>query len=617
MNFWKQIAADGLDFLRNILEALKKIAVWKNAAIAAVLPILFSLFFWVALKPPLAQAQDIVVIYLLVFVFALVSVFNVNFKEFRKFIFFQILPFLVIASEIINFELYSQFDAENAIRYGYAFALMGLLTDIGVSGALNCWKLNRCSVFFSTLWQLLLAAPFVGVLARNIFGRSRVELDTITAMYQTDLTEAVSYVAAHVSILFAIVFLVIVCGAGVWYYLKLPKFRFTGNLFLKIVISIACIALAYAGIAGIHKLYRKSKLWLFSILNKGGAFRQELVIFNQEAARRRMIALTPEESKLVSAKGSNGRFILVLGESNSRDYMGCYGYKQNTTPFLSRMRNDQRFTFFEQSFSNHVHTTEALKYLLTEQNQYNGKEKMGVTIYDVARYCGYTSSFISNQYVYDCFRSPVSAISQAADRINYLNTEMDFVVRRNRLDIETVKALKELPRNPRELIVIHLMSCHAPYQVRYPADFRRDLSLRYERATAYLDHVLQNIFEYAMQDDSIAGVLFVPDHGEDVVLGDHDSAIFTSDMTRIPLICYLNENYRQANPELAKRLKNAAGKVFTNDLVFDFMLDVMGITSRFNPPELHVLSPSYNINMDNGRTLHGRADLKGNIISAK
>ena len=79
---------------------------------------------------------------------------------------------------IINFELYSQFDAENAIRYGYTFALMGLLTDVGISWTLNNWKLNRCSAVFSALWQLCLAALFVGVLARNIFGKSLHELVT-------------------------------------------------------------------------------------------------------------------------------------------------------------------------------------------------------------------------------------------------------------------------------------------------------------------------------------------------------------------------------------------------------------------------------------------------------
>lgn len=603
------------EFLKTVFYESKRVAVRKNLFIFAALPVLFSLFFWLGLHPPLAQTRDIAVIYLLVFIFAAVLVLNVTFKPFRKFIFFQILPYLVIASEMINFELYSQFDAENAIRYGLTFAFMGLLADAGASWLLSCWKLHRVSAILSVLWQIFLAAPFVGVLARNIFGRSRLELDTVTAMYQTDLTEAVSYVAAHGSILFAVIFLLISAGFGIWCYFKLAKFEFKGNILLKIIISIACAALISGGGAGLHKLYRKNKLWLFSLLHKGGAFRQELVRFNQEAAKRKTIALTPEESTKVISKGNQGRFILVLGESNSRDYMGCYNYKHNTTPFLSKMRHDERFTFFEQSFSNHVHTTEALKYLLTEQNQYNGKTQLGVTLFDVARYCGYRSSFISNQYVYDCFRSPVSAISQAADHINYINTEMDFIVRKNRLDIEAVNAAKQLPANPREMIVIHLMSCHAPYQVRYPAGFRSDLPLRYEKATAYLDHVLEQLFEYAMKDDSIAGIIFVPDHGEDAVLGDHDSAIFTPDMTRIPLVCYLNSNYIKANPELQKKLKRAAGKVFTNDLVFDLMLDIMGIETSFNPPELHVLSDKFKLNMENARTLHGRADLHGTIIT--
>ena len=119
---------------------------------------------------------------------------------------------------------------------------------------------------------------------------------------------------------------------------------------------------------------------------------------------------------------------------------------------------------------------------------------------------------------------------------------MDFIIRRNRLDIEAINALKELKLEERSVAVIHLMSCHAPYQVRYPDGFREDLSKRYERATAYLDYVLSELFAYAMNNDFIDGVIFVPDHGEDVVLGDHDSAIFTPDMTRIPMIKIQRKN---------------------------------------------------------------------------
>ena len=96
--------------------------------------------------------------------------------------------------------------------------------------------------------------------------------------------------------------------------------------------------------------------------------------------------------------------------------------------------------------------------------------------------------------------------------------------------------------NAATFTVIHLMSCHAPYQIRYPAGFADHLELDYEKATAYLDTVLEKLFKFAMSDPEIKGILFIPDHGEDVKIGDHDSAGFTIDMTKIPMICYFSDS---------------------------------------------------------------------------
>lgn len=614
MNFLKNTINELMDFGKLIAENIKKIIAWRTLIEFISLPIIFSIFFWWILNAPYAQVQDIAVIYLLVMVFSVILILSLHFKPFRKFLFYQILPYIIVVSEQLNFELTSQFELENAIRYGLAFSFFGLLTDFGATVILSSLKLPKVSGVVSALWQIILAAPFVGVLSRNLFGKSKVELETVTAIYQTDLTEAISYVSEHASILWAIVFLLLLIGGGIFYYLKMPKLVILQNILCRAVIIIICALIAWSSVASIHKIYRKSKLWLFSIMRKGAAFKQELVLFNQEAEKRRLVALSSEEAEKLLSRGNDGRFILILGESNSRDYMGCYGYSQDTTPFLSKMLTDERFTFFTQVYSNHVHTTEALKYLLSEKNQYNTRKNLGATLFDVLRYCKYKSYFISNQYVYDCFRSPVSAISQSADYINYINTEMDFIIRRNRLDIEAINALKKLELESRSVAVIHLMSCHAPYQVRYPDGFREDLPKRYERATAYLDYVLSELFTYAMNNDFIDGVIFVPDHGEDVVLGDHDSAIFTPDMTRIPMICYLSDSYIKRNTELQSQLKAAKDRVFTNDLVFDFMLDVLGIKNKFNEAELQLLSSDYSLDLQSGRTLHGRADLTGKMI---
>ena len=85
-------------------------------------------------------------------------------------------------------------------------------------------------------------------------------------------------------------------------------------------------------------------------------------------------------------------------------------------------------------------------------------------------------------------------------------------------------------------------------------------------------------------------------------------------MTEIPMICYFSSDYTHSNPELKKQLKSAQNKVFTNDLIFDFMLDTMGIKNEFNIPELHLISDKYQIDINSGRTLHGRSKLDGTIL---
>ena len=224
-----------------IFVQIKKIVNYRNLGVFFIIPVLFSIFFWVILKSPFAQIPDIAVIYLLVLFFAILLVFNVNFKEFRKFIFYQILPYLIILSEMINFELYTQFDAENPIRYGFALSFMGLLADICVTLALSCFNLRKISAIVSTLWQICLAAPFTGIIFRNIFGKSKVELETITAIYQTDLTEALSYVWEHESILLAIILLLILIGIGIFIYSKIPIFRSCKNIFYRLAIVIICV----------------------------------------------------------------------------------------------------------------------------------------------------------------------------------------------------------------------------------------------------------------------------------------------------------------------------------------------------------------------------------------
>ena len=70
----------------------------------------------------------------------------------------------------------------------------------------------------------------------------------------------------------------------------------------------------------------------------------------------------------------DGVFVLVIGESQNKNYMSVYGYNKDTTPFLNKLTKDKNVIFFSQAHSNHTHTSPVLTYALSAKNQYNNKK---------------------------------------------------------------------------------------------------------------------------------------------------------------------------------------------------------------------------------------------------
>ena len=68
-----------------------------------------------------------------------------------------------------------------------------------------------------------------------------------------------------------------------------------------------------------------------------------------------------------------GKYVVIVGESLNRNFMSCYGYSKDTTPFQSALKNDDGFYLFRDCYSCHVQTQRVLLLLLTSLNQYNGK----------------------------------------------------------------------------------------------------------------------------------------------------------------------------------------------------------------------------------------------------
>ncbi|MDY4920109.1 MAG: hypothetical protein SO119_03435, partial [Phascolarctobacterium sp.] len=82
-----------------------------------------------------------------------------------------------------------------------------------------------------------------------------------------------------------------------------------------------------------------------------------------------------EVKRLAEAFAKPSTILLVIGESESRDYMSAFNedYKYSTTPWLSAMKQDEHFTLFPNAFSCIANTVASLSNALTEMNQYNNK----------------------------------------------------------------------------------------------------------------------------------------------------------------------------------------------------------------------------------------------------
>lgn len=78
------------------------------------------------------------------------------------------------------------------------------------------------------------------------------------------------------------------------------------------------------------------------------------------------------EKRLKTLKGlqigsQGGVYVLVIGESETRDHMQVYGYKRETTPWLTQEKNNGQALFFTNAYSNHTHTVPVLTYALSEK----------------------------------------------------------------------------------------------------------------------------------------------------------------------------------------------------------------------------------------------------------
>lgn len=309
------------------------------------------------------------------------------------------------------------------------------------------------------------------------------------------------------------------------------------------------------------------------------------------------------------AQKEPGVYFLIIGESETRDHMSVYGYFHKTTPHLSALAADPGALIFKNAYSNHTHTVPTLSMALTQRNQYNRvRAEDAFSLVEMAKAAGYRTYWISNQSRWGVWDTPTTAIALSSDRQDFINPTT-----RSSFDERLIDFLPTLAEDTPALIILHLMGCHGGYEDRYPPKYAiktgDDSAVNtYDSAVRYNDAVISHLAEAARKYKHFKGWIYFSDHGEDPdTHTGHDAVNFTWRKARIPLIMQFTPSFIAENPKIFEALSAHQDSYWTNDLLYNLMLSILGIEGAPNPePHLDLASPSYDRTRENTFTIHGK-----------
>lgn len=424
--------------------------------------------------------------------------------------------------------------------------------------------------------------------------------DTLLAIAQTNIQEAIEYAKDNFSC--KTIFLIILANASVFFVAikNTQKILWNKyNLFLVLFCITACLV-------GVYK-YRDNIIT--DIPKQASKTLAQYKNFSKERTDRK-----DNMSKLLlSHKPEAGVYVLVIGELQNRAHMQAYNYHRATTPWLDSMKNYKNMLLFTKAYSCHTHTMPTLLYALTAKNQYNNiAVKNAVSVLEVAEAAGFETVWLSNQVKYSAWDTPVTSIASEANQQKWINSTLGESTNTDYFDGKLIEELEKIKITDKMLIVMHLMGNHGSYEQRYPKAFEKydgkNTIDKYDNSIIYNDYVMSQVYKRARKIPNFKGLVYCSDHADAIDKNlSHDAAQFDFDMTHIPLYIYLSDSYIQNNSAKYKSLEKQKNKLFTNDLLFNLMLGVLGINlNNIYEPNNDPTADTFDNNKERFKTLYGK-----------
>ena len=442
---------------------------------------------------------------------------------------------------------------------------------------------------------------------------------TLLALLQTNPAESMEYLQTNFTPLTLLFFALFCCAYAFLLY----------RLLVKLTLKRCCcqypvLLLALGLLLNILAFHLGTDNFLTNIYREAQTALHSYDNFKEQKEQRQQALAGLGALQQTAAPGV---YVLVIGESQNKNHMSAYGYHRDTTPWLTSMRGQKNFFLLQNAYACHSHTVPVLTYALTAKNQYNTVPlEQAPSIVEVANAAGFHTVWISNQVRYSAWDTPISVIAAQAHQQYWLNEHLGETTATTQYDLSLVDTVKKLPPAEKMLIVVHLMGNHGAYDQRYPREFNKwppaskstAAVAEYDNSIFYNDYVMQQLVSYLQQLPNFQGLVYFADHADDVDAGlAHDSSKFTFNMVRIPVYLYFSPAYAKKQPQLLANLQKHTSAYFTNDLIFDTMVEVLQIPLPNLAAHNSLLNSQYRHTPADLKTLYGKKSLTEDSLIRK
>ncbi len=474
-----------------------------------------------------------------------------------------------------------------------------------IPGALYLLLMGISSKPGSIFWWLL-PLHFIGALQLvllYLFGNSVIASDMFLNIFTTNSGEAIELLNQLTPAIIGVCILYIPALALASYSIKREErlsalFRKQTHIWSGILL-IAGIAAFIPAHNSAPWIARAGNLYPFNVFNNA---RFALTVWEDSQNYPKSSQNFDYQAKSTHPKSQPEVYIFVIGETSRANNWGLYGYERNTTSRLSALTD---LYHFDNVITEINATHKSVPLMLCPADALNFNEiYRQKSLISAFRQAGFHTAFLSNQLRNGSFTEFFAN-----------ETHFTHYAQAHLYDEEMLPLVDSIlnMNNTKQLILLHTYGSHFNYCERYPDDCRlftpdringieiknrQAMVNAYDNSIVATDKLLDAIIERLRNTHKSAAMLYISDHGEDLLDDDrhrflHASPLPTYYQLHVPCLLWFSEKYACQHPQYCQLAKARQDTPFDSRVIFHTLLNLGGIDTRFRDNTQSIIHPSF------------------------